>query len=682
MELVFFYGEMRMNENTAGNINEMEDIIWEKPEDESESQAPEIDVETDNENTVEPENPQETAPTLAKIVKKIDNLPNDFLDAYPIIKSDIFPIIADLGKGRQTYFKDLLMDKLKVKIRVINESLKEYIQEREKELSADDNPDLEEEEVFEREIVEQAELLASDPQIFKKRIDMVNDLGVVNERRNAGMIGLTLDSRLNPMGRKADVLALKITGEKGSGKTEVLLAVKELYPKKSYHMLNNASAKSLFNMGSDSISHTAIILNEAYAVQSNNTADTEFAHNLRCLISEGKLTYQYTAYDESGNKITKFQTVYGPTPLITTSIYKSLEQQLDDRMFSVHPDTSSKQTKEIILKRVQLKYGLSEKDFEKSIQTWRAFHSSLDIREVFIPFEQKLSIFITKGEELPVSARRAFERVITSINTITLLHQKQRQQDDQGRFIAEVQDYAIAYQLIEEAFRESLGEGKYTDRRIQLIDRIGPVAPRDLAKREGVSVPAITSWLKNWLEKGVVIWSDDQGSTINAKDLKKMKHSGKAYLKVVGLNRLPTPFELTGDDRWDVGGDLYQLYNLELDSGEDVIGDIGVNPDDQDGFNSDSDSEPVDNGGDEDDGDSGVKELNHRTQDEVKELVRESIRKQKEEYIPDDAKTQELNEEFSEFFEPIDFELLKERAEKRCNNHGAADDIFDGMTSV
>ncbi|MCK7503053.1 MAG: hypothetical protein MZV70_02415 [Desulfobacterales bacterium] len=31
---------------------------------------------------------------------------------------------------------------------------------------------------------------------------------------------------------------------------------------------------------------------------------------------------------------------------------------------------------------------------------------------------------------------------------------------------------------------------------------------------------------------------------------------------------LPTPFELTGDDRWDQGGDLLDVYDLKLDRRE------------------------------------------------------------------------------------------------------------------
>jgi hypothetical protein len=42
---------------------------------------------------------------------------------------------------------------------------------------------------------------------------------------------------------------------------------------------------------------------------------------------------------------------------------------------------------------------------------------------------------------------------------------------------------------------------------------------------------------------------------------------------------LPTPFELTGDPRWDEGGDLLKLYDLELDKRTSVRSVFtGVNP--------------------------------------------------------------------------------------------------------
>ena len=64
------------------------------------------------------------------------------------------------------------------------------------------------------------------------------------------------------------------------------------------------------------------------------------------------------------------------------------------------------------------------------------------------------------------------------------------------------------------------------------------------------------------------------------------------------------------------------------------------------------DSETVENSGNEDDFDGGVKALNHRTNEEVKEMLRESIRKQREEYVSDEFEIQKLSEEFSDILKP------------------------------
>ena len=480
---------------------------------------------------------------------------------------------------------------------------------------------------------------------------MVNSLGIINEKLNIGVLTMTMDSRLNPMGMKgANVLAAKNTGNPGTGKTATLMAVKELYSKNCYHLIDNGSAKSIYNMGKDALKHKTLILNEAFSFEGKSSSDSEFTHIVRCLLSEGSVTYQYTSFDAAGNKITAYQTVSGPTPLITTSIYGSHEKQLDDRMFSIHPNVSSKQTNAVLDIEAKQASGIFKTIDEKEIQAWRVFHDSLEVLDVVIPFAPDIQSFLGQGGELPTSARRAFKRVLISIKTISLLHQKQRQKDDQGRVIAAIQDYALAYQLIDRAFRESLGGGKYTDRRIQVVDRKGPILPKNLAKCEDVSGAAITSWSKNWLENGVLIWVDDQGARIKTKELDKMKHSGKAYLKVVGVNRLPTPFELTGDPNWVVGGELYQFYNLELDSGDDVLSvDVGEDAD----LNTVDDGEEVYNSEDEVDGDGCVKVLDEKAYNEAIKKEKELRLKQvQEDGELDNSESLELFEEFNDILKP------------------------------
>lgn len=570
-----------------------------------------------NDNKIGEEKAQENAENEMSLDEMIAELPDSFPEANSTLRENIFPQIIEMDAGLKDYYTVVLQKKFSVGKQTIKEALKAFKLKCETQIIESINDSQAPETAIDPEIIERAEELALDPAIFKKRIGMVNSLGIINEQRNIGVLTMTMDSRLNPMGIKgSNVLAAKNTGKPGSGKTATLMTTLKLYSKNCYHLIDNGSAKSIYNMKKDALKHKTLILNEAFSFEGNSTSDNEFTHIVRCLLSEGSVTYQSTSYDSDGNKFAKYQTVSGPTPLITTSIYGSHEKQLDDRMFSIHPNMSSQQTSDVISIEAKQASGVFKTLDENEIQTWRIFHDSLEVLDVVIPFAPDIHAFFVKSDDLPVAARRAFKRVMTSIKTISLLHQKQRLKDDQGRLIAEIQDYALAYQLIDDAFRESLGGGKYTDRRIGLIDRIGPIAPRDLANREGVSGAAITSWSKKWLEKGVLIWCDDQGAGIKKKDLKKMKHSGKAYLKVVGVNRLPTPFELTGDSKWEFSGDLYETYDLGFGGYDQVL---SGSADSEGELNTDDIDEDVVYSEDDDSADNCVKVLRRDQGDEVKE---------------------------------------------------------------
>ena len=72
--------------------------------------------------------------------------------------------------------------------------------------------------------------------------------------------------------------------------------------------------------------------------------------------------------------------------------------------------------------------------------------------------------------------------------------------------------FPIIYQLIDEAFRESLSENvRYTDSRLRVIERIGPISMKDLAGKERVSVAALTPWVKGKAAMGLVRWCDREG---------------------------------------------------------------------------------------------------------------------------------------------------------------------------
>jgi hypothetical protein len=169
------------------------------------------------------------------------------------------------------------------------------------------------------------------------------------------------------------------------------------------------------------------------------------------------------------------------------------------------------------------------------------------------------------------SLLRGYYRVCAGSKTVALAHQYQREKDDYGRIVAEMPDYAIAYQLIKDAFLEGLGQKNYyTDKRLQLISKVGKMTAKRVAEITGVSVAAIFQWLNPQISKGVLTWCDEDGVKFADKDsLEKAKRSGNAYVRINGTLGLPSPFDMSGDERWSPGGALFREYDLGLEDADD-----------------------------------------------------------------------------------------------------------------
>ena len=216
-----------------------------------------------------------------------------------------------------------------------------------------------------------------------------------------------------------------------------------------------------------------------------------------------------------------------------------------------------------------------------------------------------------------------------------------------GNVIAKYADYALAHQLVGDAFKESVGEGqRYTDDRIQLVEKQGLITPRALSEKTGVSTAAISQWLKPLIEKRVFSWCDENGIGFSdITDLEKAKRSGKAYLTVAGTRSLPTLFELTGDSRWDKGGELYAAYDLHLDGdageqasyqGEEMVTAEDVITDYEHAPEKDK---------------AAVKVLSEKSHAEVLKMV-DDLRKNQQAIEPVDAVNINLSNEFAEILSP------------------------------
>jgi len=499
----------------------------------------------------------------------IENLPANFPAALPLIQTELAPLLAKCEPALLEHFIPLIKKKTNasgikaIKVEIDNASRK---------LDSDKSDENEEEEELDPEILEMVQQIKNDPLLFQHRLNVISALGVVGETHAIGLNFLVIDSRLVPMGiAGAEALAIKNSGIYGAGKSYPMLICLKIYPSSAYHLVTSGSSKSLYNI-EGGLKHKALILTEALQLQADNgRADNELAYSIRSLVSEGSLTYQYTGFNKDGNKVTIITKMDGPTSLLTTTIHGRLEPQLEDRLISVSPNTTAKQTQNILDKTAKLANGNVDIVDEKSIKAWKEFHKSLNPMEVVIPFAQDLVDHVKQNKSLPVSARRGFKRILAAIKTIALVYQYQREQDDQGRVIAEMSDYCFVYQLLDESFRESLGQGKsYTNKRLKIIEQHGLITPGNLAKISGVSAPALSPWIKKRIEKGELKWVDNNGLEFEDEQcLQTAKHSGSAFLKIANPCGLPSPFQLTGDPRWKEGGELFIKYDLKIGSDTD-----------------------------------------------------------------------------------------------------------------
>lgn len=407
--------------------------------------------------------------------------------------------------------------------------------------------------------------IAMDPRLLRKKIDAVNALGVSAERRNIGIYSMVIDSRLiAPEHGGSESLGVKNSGHPGAGKSNALTATLKLYPENAYHVIASGSQKSFYSMG-DGLKHKAVIFTEALSLEARGKKDTEMAYALRNLLSEGLLTYQ-RAKKDGGDWVTETVHVEGPISLVTTTIRGALEQQLDDRMLTIHPDESHSQTSRIIMQKAFTAAGMSEPLDEGILNAWQYFHDSLDAKDVIIPYAPQIASFL-KGTKLPLAARRSFARVLSAIKAITLLYQAQREERG-GRLIADYADYTMAYQLIVDPFQESLrSRGEPSDERTKMIEHNGMITHKELANLCGVSGAALSQWLSPRIKTGELAWCDADGEVFkDTNALTTAKHKGLAFICCVNGARLPSPDELTGDSRWAKGGEYYSVYDLHLDA--------------------------------------------------------------------------------------------------------------------
>jgi hypothetical protein len=139
------------------------------------------------------------------------------------------------------------------------------------------------------------------------------------------------------------------------------------------------------------------------------------------------------------------------------------------------------------------------------VEKHHAAQRMLQQRPIRVPFAEKV------GELFPVDrveARRAFPHLISMIQASALLHQFQRQLDDDGWILASPEDYELARHLCGGPLSRLLG-GTVSGAARRFNDRItdwftGTFTTTEAAKRDHKSQQNVRAWLRELAEVGAV----------------------------------------------------------------------------------------------------------------------------------------------------------------------------------
>jgi hypothetical protein len=294
--------------------------------------------------------------------------------------------------------------------------------------------------------------LAEAPDLMDRIVQQVQAMGVVNERELITLTYTAATSRVlkNPI----NVL---IKGVSGGGKSFTALHTIELIGQDFTNKLTSSSALSLV-YDTRPLAHTVMLLFEANQMQADKQSDKDstFAMLVRTLISEGQIVHQTTVEDPTSPTGRRVERIVreGPIALITTTTGE-LYSENETRMLAWHIHENRDQTAAVMAGLADRAAGAAAA--APALAVWHDLQRwiALGPNDAVIPFARQIATAI---QPLMVRFRRDVGSLFSFIKASALLHQAQRQMDAQGRVVATVADYALAYPIFSKVMAESSGK--------------------------------------------------------------------------------------------------------------------------------------------------------------------------------------------------------------------------------
>jgi hypothetical protein len=364
--------------------------------------------------------------------------------------------------------------------------------------------------------------------------------GVAGERRNGLIVYVSDTSRI-----QRSPLSVVVKGPSAVGKNHLVRTVARFLPRAAYTELTRMTGQALL-YSKESLAHKAILICEQEGMG-------DALYSIRAMQSEGKLVVE-TVRGLKTERIEK----EGPVSFITTTTAASIHIENETRNFSIYMDESDEQTRRV-KDKIADGYSKINPDFS-FLTVYQNAQKLLRYYPVKIPYAKFLS---KKTPDRPLRMRRDFGKLLAGIETITLLHQFQREiEEDNGiqYLVATLEDYYLSATLLGPTFVESLAgtsqrTHKIIDSVFSLYEENGekPVTLKELEEDLKISRETIERWIKPAIEEGEIEVQGSRGriaktyspgekrDLISGTDLPKPKELAKAFPSLAGNSNVVDP---------------------------------------------------------------------------------------------------------------------------------------------
>ena len=244
-------------------------------------------------------------------------------------------------------------------------------------------------------------------------------------------------------------------------------------------------------------------------------------------------------FDPDDLKKSAKDVIEGPVAFLVTTTKSKLHPENETRMLSLEIDDSEQQTKSVLGKVAQVD-GLNHSAAQVDYVPWQDFQRWLERgeRRVVVPFAKQMSDLIPPAA---VRLRRDFGQVLRAVKAHALLHRDQRQRDDTGQIVADIdRDYEAVRKLMNAIIAEGSGVAVH----VATIETIEAVvrATAEMTEAEGATAKDIAAILK--LDKSAarrrLLAACDDDYIVNLESRKGMPGKYRATgQKVEPVNILP-----------------------------------------------------------------------------------------------------------------------------------------------